>query len=193
MTEISIDNRIILALVEVAGKDNDLDNIFVFAEEGKSPIFFASDGKVAVKIQERQGEFNFNGDYALQIPILLKKVLKYDKKENNPDINRTIFRETATGNIEASFYNKDPFKILFTKPLNLRFDKMPDDIWKEETIEQGAIVFDLHYANKLVKAFSRLGFPPMSNFLLGDERMSGVKQNEEFIVEYVIARGSYEE
>ena len=92
--ELVVDNRIILALAEVAGKDIErgLNNIFVFGNEGESPVFFATDGHIALKVYPAQGDFNFEGDFVLQIPVLLKKVLKYNKKEKNHIMNATIFK-----------------------------------------------------------------------------------------------------
>ncbi len=191
--ELVVDNRIILALAEVAGKDIErgLNYIFVFGKEGESPIFFATDGQIALKVYPIQGNFNFEGDFVLQIPVLLKKVLKYNKKEENHVMNATIFKN-AGDKAEAHFYNEAPFVLKFNQPEAPKFEEMPD-IWKTETIEQGAIAFNPMLANKLGKALVRLGFPSMQTFLLGDCRMSGTKQNEEFIAEYILVGGRYEE
>lgn len=53
--------------------------------------------------------------------------------------------------------------------------------------------FNPMLANKLGKALVRLGFPSMHTFLLGDHRMSGTKQNEEFIAEYILLGGRTDE
>ena len=189
--ELVVDNRIILALAEVAGKERDLDNIFVFGKEGESPVFFATDDYIALKVYPAQGDFNFEGDFALQIPVLLKKVLKYNKKEENHVMNATIFKN-AGDKVEACFYNEAPFVLNFNQPETPKFKEMPD-IWEAETKEQGVIAFNPMLANKLGKALVRLGFPSMHTFLLGDHRMSGTKQNEEFIAEYILLGGRTDE
>lgn len=189
--ELVVDNRIILALAEVAGKERGFDNIFVFGKEGESPVFFATDGHVALKVYPAQGDFNFEGDFVLQIPVLLKKVLKYNKKEENHVMNATIFKDSLESTI-ATFYNEAPYTLRFSQPETPKFEKMPD-VWKNEAVEQGAIAFNPMLANKLGKAIVRLGFPSMQTFLLGDHKMSGTKQNEEFIAEYILMGGRTDE
>ena len=191
--ELVVDNRIILALAEVAGKDIErgLNNIFVFGKEGESPVFFATDGHIALKVYPAQGDFNFEGDFVLQIPVLLKKVLKYNKKEENYIMNATIFKN-AGDKVEAHFYNEAPFVLNFNQPEAPKFEKMPD-VWGVEAKEQGAIAFNPMLASKLGKALVRLGFPSMQTFLLGDHKMSGTKQNEEFIAEYILMGGRTDE
>jgi hypothetical protein len=186
--EITVDNRIILALAEIAGNDRDLDNIFVFGEEGESPVFFATDGHIALKVYPTQGDFNFEGNFVLQIPVLLKKVLKYNKKEENHVMNATIFSDDALVGAVATFYNERPFTLSFQQPEILKFEKMPD-VWGVEVKEQGTIAFNPMLANKLGKALVKLGFPSMHTFLLGDHKMRGMKQNEEFIAEYILMGG----
>lgn len=186
--EITVDNRIILALAEVAGTDRDFDNIFVFGEEGKSPVFFATDGHIALKVYPTQGDFNFEGNFVLQIPVLLKKLLKYNKKEENYVMNTTIFSDDALVGTVATFYDERPFTLSFQQPKTPKFKKMPD-VWGVEAKEQGAIAFNPMLANKLGKALVKLGFHSMYTFLLGDHKMSGTKQNEEFIVEYILMGG----
>lgn len=189
--ELVVDNRIILALAEVAGKERDLDNIFVFGKEGESPIFFASDGNIALKVYPAQDDFNFEGDFVLQIPVLLKKVLKYNKKEENNIMNTTIFKNEGD-KTEAHFYNEAPFVLNFNQPEEKKFEEMPD-IWKTEAFEQGEIAFNPMLANKLGKALVRLGFPSKQTFLLCDHKMRGTKKNENFIAEYILMDGRTDE
>ena len=62
--ELVVDNRIILALAEVAGsEDRGLNKIFVFRKKGKDPIFFASNGNIALKVELTQADFNFEDDF----------------------------------------------------------------------------------------------------------------------------------
>lgn len=191
--ELVVDNRIILALAEVAGKEIErgLNNIFVFGKKGESPIFFATDGHIALKVYPAQGDFNFEGDFVLQIPVLLKKVLKYNKKEENHVMNATIFKN-AGDKVEAHFYNEAPFVLNFNQPETPKFKEMPD-IWKTEAFEQGTIAFNPTLANKLGKALVGLGFSSMQTFLLGDHKMSGTKRNEDFIAEYILMGGRTDE
>lgn len=190
--EINIDNRIILALAEVAGsEERDLNKIFVFRKKGKDPVFFATNGQIALKVELAQADFNFDDDFVLELPVMLKKVLKYNKKEENTDFNITTIKEER-GFITASFINGIPFELKFANPETKHFEELPD-IFKQETVEQKAFAFNPLLANKLGKAIVRLGFPPMQTFLLGEKRMQGTKQNEEFIVEYILMGGLTDE
>ena len=190
--EINIDNRIILALAEVAGsEERDLNKIFVFRKKGEDPVFFATNGQIALKVELAQPDFNFDDDFILELPIILKKVLKYNKKEENTPLNTTIIKE-ENGNITASFFNERPFELNFVNPETKHFNELPD-IFKQNTIEQKAFAFNPLLAGKLAKAIVRLGFPPMQTFLLGEQRMQGIKQNEEFIAEYVLMGGKTDE
>lgn len=190
--EINIDNRIILALAEVAGsEERGLNKIFVFRKKGKDPVFFATNGQIALKVELAQADFNFDDDFVLELPVMLKKVLKYNKKEENTAFNITTIKEER-GFIKASFINGLPFDLKFANPETKHFEELPD-IFKQETVEQKAFAFNPLLANKLGKAIVRLGFPPMQTFLLGEQGMQGTKQNEEFIVEYILMGGRTDE
>lgn len=190
--ELVVDNRIILALAEVAGsEDRGLNKIFVFRKKGKDPIFFASNGDIALKVELTQADFNFEDDFVFELPVMLKKVVKYNKKEENDLLNKTIIKK-ENEELVASFYNGMPFSLHFADPEQKHFEELPD-VFKQEVVEKRAFAFNPSLANKLGKAIVRLGFPEMQTFLLSDCKMQGVKRNEEFIAEYILMGGRVDE
>lgn len=192
--ELIVDNRILLALSEITGsEERGLDKIFVFRKKGEAPVFFASNGYIALKIEQTEPEFDFEKEenYVLEIPEMFKKILKFNKKEENEAMNKTIFAEDGE-KIKASFYNKMPFELRFTNPETKKFEALPD-VFKQDTTEQRAFTFNPVLAGNLAKALVKLGFKPMQTFLLGERVMHGTKENEDFIAEYVLMGGVADE
>ncbi len=192
--ELIVDNRILLALSEITGsEERGLDKIFVFRKKGEAPVFFASNGYIALKIEQTEPEFNFENEenYVLEIPEILKKILKFNKKEENEAMNKTIFVE-AGEEIKALFYNKIPLELRFTNPKTKKFEGLPD-VFRQNTSEQKTFTFNPVLAGKLAKALVKLGFKPMQTFLLGEHVMQGTKENEDFIAEYILMGGVADE
>lgn len=185
--ELKIDNRIILALAEVAGSaERDLDNIFLFHKENDAPIYFATNGTVAMRIEEVSPEFNFSETVSLNLPVILKKILKFNKKEENSDLN-CCFVEKKEQRVHVTFFNNlKTYHLNYELPEIPKFEKMPD-VFDIESADKKAIAFNPSEAQKLNKALARLGFEYAPTFLLDkDFKMCGTAENENFIVQYIM-------
>lgn len=185
--ELKIDNRIILALAEVAGSsERELDNIFVICKDNENPIYFATDGSAAIRVEEKSPEFKFTGDYNINLPIILKKVLKYNKKEPNQDMNY-CFIEKVIDEVKVKFFNGDyPYSLRYNTPSKPKFDKIPD-VFNTEGTDKKAIAFNPAEAQKINKALTKLGFDYAPTFLLdADLKMCGTSETKNFVVQYVL-------
>lgn len=184
--DVLIDNRIILGLAEVAGiQERNLDKIFVFKKESNI-VFFATNGNIALKVEMKEPEFDFDEEekVVIELPVMLKKIIKYNKKEQNEAMNKTNVHVIGD-DVKIDFFNVAPYSLAYTMPEAKKFEKLPD-FFKQDYFQQSAIAFNPYYAEKLNKALSKLGFDNSPTFLLGDKRMQGSMENEEFIVEYVM-------
>ena len=125
--EVVIDNRIILGLAEVVGsQERNLDKIFVF-KKGSDIVFFASDGKVALKVEMQEPEFDFDEEekVVIELPIMLKKLIKFNKKEKNEEMNKTIVK--AIGNdVKIDFFNVVPYSLAYSMPEGKKYEELPD-------------------------------------------------------------------
>ena len=185
--DVLIDNRIILGLAEVAGsQERSLDKIFVF-KNGSDVVFFASNGNVALKVEMKEPEFDFDEEekVVIELPVMLKKIIKYNKKEQNEAMNKANVHVVGD-DVKIDFFNVAPYSLAYKMPEAKHFEELPD-IFKQDYIQQSAIAFNTYNAEKLNKALSKLGFDNSPTFLLGNQRMQGSMENEEFIVEYVMA------
>lgn len=186
--DVLIDNRIILGLAEVAGsQERNLDKIFVF-KNGSDVVFFASNGKVALKVEMQEPEFDFDKEekFVVELPIMLKKLIKFNKKEQNEAMNKTNVHAVGD-DVKIDFFNVVPYSLAYTMPEAKKFEELPN-FFKQDYFQQKAIAFNPYYAEKLNKALSKLGFDNSPKFLLGDNIMQGSMENEEFIVEYIMTR-----
>lgn len=187
MEEFVFDNRIFNALAEVTGEaDRSLNNIFIFCNKGETPEYFATDGHCALKIIEKEPEFNFSDDFVLALPDVLKKIIKYNKNEENQELNKTrVFFDEERQKIEI--FNDVYMEISFAL-IEPKFDKMPD-VFGGEMIEQKAFTFNPTIVERINKALKKLGFKSMTTFGLSDMKLTGCRENENFIVEFVIMGG----
>lgn len=184
--DVLIDNRIILGLAEVAGsQERNLDKIFVF-KKGSDIVFFASNGNVALKVEMQEPEFYFDEEekVVIELPVMLKKLIKFNKKEQNEAMNKANVHVVGD-DVKIDFFNVEPYSLAYTMPEAKNFEELPD-IFKQDYIQQSAIAFNTYNAEKLNKALSKLGFDKSPTFLLGNQRMQGSMENKEFIVEYVM-------
>lgn len=184
--EFIVDNRIILGLAEIAGsKERHLDKIFIFKKKSDI-VFFASNGSVALKVEVQKPEFDFDEEekVIVELPVMLKKIIKFNKKEQNEAMNKANVHVNGD-DVEIDFFNIEPYSLAYTMPEAKQFEELPD-IFKQNYIQQRAIAFNPYHAEKLNKALSKLGFDNAPTFLLGDRKMQGSMENEDFIVEYVM-------
>ena len=184
--EFMFDNRILLALAEMTGDaDRQLNNIFIFQKQGEPRIYYATDGYCALKVVEKEPEFNFEGEFVLALPDVLKKIIKYNKKEANEEMNKTFVTFGEDGEVELGIYNDMPMKISFTMPES-RFEEFPQDIFKGDWIEQRTFAFNPTIVQQVNKALKKLGFDSAITFGLGDRKLTGSRTNEEFEAEFAI-------
>lgn len=168
--EFIVDNRIILGLAEVAGsQERNLDNIFVF-KKGSDIVFFASNGNVALKVEMQEPEFDFDEEekVVIELPVMLKKLIKFNKKEQNEAMNKTNVHVIGD-DVKIDFFNVTPYSLAYKMPEAKHFEELPD-IFKQDYIQQRAIAFNPYHAEKLNKALSKLGFDNAPIFLLGDKK-----------------------
>lgn len=186
--ELWVDNRILLALSEITGEaGRKLNNIFIFGKDGQSPVYFASNEHCAIKIEEVQQSFNFDGDFALSIPDVFKKIVKFDKKEPNEMLNKTniIFDKEK---VKLGIFNELPFKLEYSYIIP-KFEKMPD-VFNDEKINKDILTFDPALVQSVNKALMKLGFKSMVTFEIAEQKLKGYRENEEFIVEFCIMGGT---
>lgn len=187
--EFAVDNRILLGLSEVAGdQERNLDKVFIFKNKVDGFAYFATDGYIAMRVEVKEPEFDFEDlDCVIEIPTMIKKVLRYNSKEYNDEMNKTIVKFFGD-EVYCRFFNIYPYSLNFNMSPQKKFEALPD-VFNAEAIEQRAIAFNPSNAQKINKALIRLGFKSLPTFMLGDMKMVGNMENEDFVVEFVLIGG----
>lgn len=187
--EIKVDNRILQALFEISGEvDRDLNSVFVFSGDGGVPVYFASDGHVAMNIREVEPEIAYNGEYVVEIPDVFKKIVGYKKKEENGAMNNTVIRWNDD-EVILSMFNGSPFDISYSMRQTHKFDKIPD-VFHYDTRAQEVVSFSLNAAKKIGAALGKLGVSTAPVFTLNGQQESfcGRIRTECFEVEFVMMK-----
>ena len=135
---------------------------------------------------KEEAKMFYSGTLAHDVTDVLKKIIKYNKNEENQELNKTrVFFDEERQKIEI--FNDVYMEISFAL-IEPKFDKMPD-VFGGEMIEQKAFTFNPTIVERINKALKKLGFKSMTTFGLSDMKLTGCRENENFIVEFVIMGG----
>lgn len=185
---LSVDNRILMSLFELCGdEERGLNKAFIFCKRNKAPVFFASNGYSAIKIEETEPELYDGDDIVIAIPDLFKKILKYKKKEEdkNPDLNNTLI-EVWGDEVRLENFSYIPLTCKFVNE-NKKFEKLPD-VFKYKYEKTEVLALNMGLTAKVASALGKLGVSKVPTLALSADggALCGNIQNENFIVELAL-------